>query len=191
MREKHILFSQRYLEKLLSGEKRATIRLRCPGLRPGDKALVHCGGRIIGEVEVLAVYRKRLRDITIDEALLDGFISLHELRLHLKKHYPGVRENAHLCILIFRWINVYPEAISDAAAAWPYKATFQEVAQKALEHLELSEFEKSILGLVAKTGSIRKAAYEMGGLSQRFIIRDVLRRAAQLLEKKGMIQRGN
>jgi hypothetical protein len=89
MREKHILFSQRYLEKLLSGEKRATIRLRCPGLRPGDKALVHCGGRIIGEIEVLAVYRKRLRDITIDEALLDGFVSLHELRLHLKKHYPG------------------------------------------------------------------------------------------------------
>jgi hypothetical protein len=191
MREKHLLFSRNYLDKLVSGEKRATIRVRCPNLKPGDRALVHCGGRVVGEVEIVAVYKKKLRDITVDEALLDGFTSLQELRIQLKKHYPRINEDTRLCIIVFKWIHVYKDAVRDVDISWPYGVSFQEVAVKALQSLELDDYEKNVLELVAKTGSIRRAAYALGGLDQRFIVRDVLRRAARLLEEKGLLQKIN
>jgi hypothetical protein len=62
---------------------------------------------------------------------------------------------------------------------------------KALQSLEFDDYEKKVLELVAKTGSIRRAAYALGGLDQRFVVRDVLRRAARLLEEKGLLKKIN
>ena len=138
----------------------------------------------------MAVYKKKkLREITTDEALLDGFTSLQELHLQLKKHYLGINEDTRLCIIV--WIHIYKESLSDLDISWPYGASFQEVATKALQFLELGEREKNILELVVKTGSIRRTAYALGGLDQRFIVRDVHRHVARLLEERGLIQKIN
>ncbi|ABL77733.1 ASCH domain-containing protein [Thermofilum pendens] len=191
MREKHLLFSRQYLEKLLSNEKTTTIRVKRPRLKPGDEVLVHCGGRVLGRAKITYIYKKKLRDLTLDEAVRDGFGSLEELIRNLKRHYPRLSADSYVYVINFSWVERFEEPPSDVDVSWPYAASFREVAEKALNTLELDEFERNVLKLVVSEGSIRKAAYALGGLNQRFIVRDVLRRVAQRLEEMGVLARVN
>ncbi|RLF21684.1 MAG: hypothetical protein DRM97_06455 [Thermoprotei archaeon] len=54
--------------------------------------------------------------------------------------------------------------------------------------LPIGEGERQILELVSRTGSIRRAAQELGGLEKRRMIRRVLRKVVKLLAERGIIR---
>uniref|UniRef100_A0A7J3X5Y5 ASCH domain-containing protein n=1 Tax=Thermofilum pendens TaxID=2269 RepID=A0A7J3X5Y5_THEPE len=187
---KHIMFSWLYLDKLLKGEKSLTIRAKKPNLKPGDLALVHSQGMILGKVRILSVQAKRLKDLGEEEAAQEGFQSVDQLKEALKKHYPHLKDSSYVYLIKFEWVERYDSPLADGEHAWPYALTPAEVAQLALSSgIELAEEDREILSLLAKEKSIRRAAVKLGGLSLRPLVRGVVRRAALELEKKGLLQR--
>lgn len=192
MKLKHLMFSRRYLPKLLSGEKRVTIRAKRINLKKGDIALVHSMGLILGKVRILSVTAKRLCDLSESEAAEDGFSSVEELKKALKEHYPYLRDDSFVYVVRFDWIETYSPPLSERESTWPYKLTPKEVALIALSSgVELNEDEREILRSVAEAGSIRKAAVKLGSLSLRPLVREVLHRTAAKLEAKGLISRNS
>jgi hypothetical protein len=81
---KHLEFKKKYADLLLSGEKRVTIR-NWTNLKEGDEAYVHCGGKIIGKARIKAVERKKISELSDEEARLDGFKNKEEMLEELEK----------------------------------------------------------------------------------------------------------
>jgi len=184
-----LMFSKKYLEDLISGRKLTTIRLGNLRYRPGDVVLLYCGGLVLGRVRITHVERKKLIDLTEEDARADGFPNLRELLKALRQHYPSIRANTPLTLLRFEWVEKF-EPVSDAQFGWPYDRDPLEVARLALEHLkDLCEEEKTVLKVYQSAGSIRKAAIKLGSLSTRPLVRGVLRRVAERLAEAGLIKR--
>ncbi|PLJ77247.1 ASCH domain-containing protein [Infirmifilum sp. SLHALR2] len=186
---KHLMFSKSYIPLLLHGKKTATIRAKHPGVKPGEEVIIHAGGKIIGKAKVLEVRRLRLDEITDEVARLDGFNSSEELRAALRKHYPNLGPHDTVYLVIFELIEKYENFIDEHLEAWPYSEPPQEVAVLALKHLSLDCDQRKILSLVAREGSIRRAAMKLGDIRLRHVVRGVLRQAAKMLEERGLLTR--
>lgn len=183
-----LLFSRRYLQDLISGSKQATIRLGNLKYRPGDVVLVYCGGLVLGRVRITQVERKKLIDLTEEDARKDGFYSLQELLKALRQHYPNIRANTPLTLLEFEWVEKFEVPLSDGEFSWRYRESPLEVAKLALERLDdLSPEERMVLEFFIETGSVRGAARKLGSLSTRPLVRGVLRRVAERLASLGLI----
>jgi hypothetical protein len=183
-----LMFSKKYLNELLSGSKLTTIRAGNVRYRPGDIVLVYCGGLVLGRARILRVERKKLIDLTEEDARRDGFSSLQELLKALKQHYPNIRRDTPLTLIEFEWVERFETPLSDTEYSWNYDREPLEVAKLALEKLnDLSFEERIVLETFVKTGSIRKAARKLGGLSTRPLVRGVLKRAAERLASMGLI----
>ncbi len=190
MKLKHLMFSRLYLDKLLRGEKKITIRATKPNLKRGDVALVHSMGLILGKVRILGVTAKRLRDISEKEAREDGFSSVEELRNALRKHYPRLRDDSFVYVVRFEWLERFDPPLGERDYAWPYSSSPHEVAQLALSTgIPLSDEEREVLQALAAEGSIRRAAVKLGGLSLRPLVRAVLHKVAGELERRGLLSR--
>ncbi len=183
-----MMFSKKYLKELLSGSKLTTIRAGNIKYKPGDVVLVYCGGLVLGRARILRVERRKLIDLTEEDARRDGFSSLHELLKALKQHYPNIRRDTPLVLIEFEWVEKFETPLSDADYSWNYDKDPLEVAKLALEKLDdLSFEERVVLETFVKAGSIRKAARKLGGLSTRSLVRGVLRRVAERLASMGLI----
>jgi len=178
---KHLEFKDRYRDLLISGKKRATIRVQCP-YKKGQKVYVHCGGEIIGVARITDIEEKRIDELTEEDAKEDGFESLEELINEIKKIY-GNPDKVYVIRFEFRG---FEEGINPHEMYYG-DADLMEVAKLALDKLELKREERKILELFVKTGSIRKAAMKMGGIKKRGIIRKVLRKCYNELRKRGLI----
>jgi len=187
-RLRHLEFDGRYMEAILSGRKRATVRLgRKPSLQPGDEVLLHCGGYVIGRAVVEGVETKTLRELDEGDAVLDGFSSRQELIEALKTHYARVEPESTAHIIRFRIVETPQKMVHSSEYAYEGNSPV-EIAKNALEHLEsLSEEERRILQLFLEKGSIRRAARKLGGMDKRGLIRDVLRRAYYELKDRGIM----
>ncbi|RLF05237.1 MAG: ASCH domain-containing protein [Thermoprotei archaeon] len=185
-----LMFSRKYLAELLRGSKTCTIRLGNIKYRVGDTVLVYCGGLVLGRVRITGIERKKLIDLTEEDAKLDGFSSLYELLKALRQHYPNIRANTPVTVIRFEWIEKFDAPLSDSEYSWRYEETPVEVARLALEKLnDLSWEERTVLEVFVKSGSVRAAARKLGGLSLRPLVRGVLRRAAEKLAERGLIKR--
>ncbi len=176
---KHLEFTRNYGEALLKGIKRATIR-KWTNLRVGDEVYVHCGGKIIGKAKITDIEKKKLEEITDEDAKLDGFQNREELLNELKKlGYEG-----YVYLIKF---DFEPMDSVNPHNMYYGDADLEEIAKKALQNLELSERDRKILELFLRSGSIRKAAAKLGGWKKRGEIRKVLRRCYNELKKKGLV----
>jgi len=186
---KHLQFLNRYKNALLSGEKKITIRITKPNLRKGDIFIAHCGGKVIGKFKVIDVYTKKLKDITDDEARLDGFSSKEELIRQLKGHYKNLNEDREVVVIRFEPVEIFKEEISSEDFAWGgKKVDIIELAKLLLERDDgLTEKQREYLKILIEEGSIRKAAIRLGGLNKRKIFRKILREGFNRLKKKGII----
>lgn len=183
-----MMFSRKYLERLLDGSKLTTIRAGNVRYRPGDVLIVHCGGLVLGRAKILRVERKKLIDLSEEDARKDGFGSLRELLQALKQHYPNLKRDTPLTILEFEWVERFETPLSDGEHNWCYSEGPLEVAKLALEKLDdLSFEERMVLEAFVKTGSVRGAARKLGGLSTRPLVRGVLKRVAERLASLGLI----
>lgn len=184
---RHLEFDGRYADAILKGKKRATVRLgRRPNLKEGDVVLIHAGGYALGKAVVEKVETKTVRELTDEDAFLDGFSSREELIRALKGHYKYVNDDSKAHVVVFRLVEKFDKPVMSSDYAYEGNLPV-EIAEKALKYLDLPKEDRKLIELFLKTGSLRKAAYRLGGLNKRYLIREALRRAYEELKKKGIM----
>jgi len=188
---RHLMVKGEYVDDILSGRKRATIRLGRVRVKY-DELIVHGGGRPVAKVRVKNVVYKKVRDLTLEDALKDGFSSVEELLQALRKAYGEIRPDDYVTIIEFEVV----QDLSKLEPEDPYLGLEPaDIARLALRYLgdTLGEEEKRILRDLTVTNSIRATAVRiLGSLEKRWIVRRVLRRALNELVRRGLIraQRG-
>ncbi|ASJ10439.1 ASCH domain-containing protein [Thermococcus sp. P6] len=184
---KHLEFDGRYAEAILSGRKRATVRLgRRPRLKPGEEVLIHAGGYVLGKAIVERVEERRVGELTDEDAFLDGFSSREELIEALRSHYKHVSDDSMAHVVVFRLVERFERPVTSSEHAYEGNSPL-EIGEKALRYLDLPEEDRELIELFLKTGSLRRAAYRLGGLNRRYLIRNALRRAYKELKKRGLM----
>lgn len=183
---RHLMVKGSYVEAILENKKSATIRLGI--VKPKyNEIIIHGGGRPIAKAIIEGVIYKKIRELTDEDAILDGFQSKDELIHELKRLYGYVSESDYVTIIQFRVI----QKLADLTPADRYLGLqVSDVARLGLRYLsnELSGEDKKILFDLTKTNSIRKTAINiLGDLNKRRYIRRVLRRVLNELVKRKII----
>lgn len=185
---RNLKFDGKYKDLLLSRKKRATIRVGKVNLKPGDEVLIHSGGYVIGKAKIRKVEKKRVSELTEEDAIMDGFKNKEELLDALKEHYKNIKSDTEVTVVEFEFTKLLDKPI--LSADFPYEGNNPvEIAELALKHLKDLSFEEvALLKLFLQSGSLRKAAYKLGGLNKRYKIREVLRKAYEELKKMGIME---
>lgn len=93
-----------YLHAVRTGAKRSTVRVHDP-VSPGPIRLIFehdDGSATTLAAEVTDVERRTVSGLTDQDAVLDGFADLTELRAALDAHYPGLAASADADLVRFR-----------------------------------------------------------------------------------------
>ena len=186
---KHLMFDGRYLNALMSGRKKITIRVptaRIP--RPGSRVYVHSGGKVLGVAKITSVLFKPAKALTEREAREEGFRSREELISALKKHYPSLTDDSLVAVIRFEWVKKFDPPLTPEELSWGSSISPVEVALLALKHCRLSGEERKVLELLVREGSIRRAARKLGGLHRRMHVRRILRRVVRRLREVGVLR---
>jgi len=187
---RHIMVKGWYVRDILEGRKRATIRkgIVKPKYR---EMIIHGGGRPLAKIVVENVYHKRVRELSDQDALRDGFGSREELLRELKRVYPGIGLDDWVTIIEFRVV----QKLNELDLRDPYMGLEPvDIARIALRYLdqELGDDERKILISLTKTNSIRATTLELyGDLDKRYIVRRVVRKALEKLVEKGVLKKEN
>ncbi len=102
-----INFDRQYVEPILKGEKKTTIRkgiklkLLKKGKETGNIADLTADGETFAQAKITKVIVKRADELTDDDALLDGFHNLEELTNALTEIYGEMKENELITIIHF------------------------------------------------------------------------------------------
>ena len=192
---KHLMMKGKYADIILSGKKTTTIR---PGKVEvkAKEFLIHAGGKIIARAVLEDVRYKRLKNLTDEDARLDGFSSKEELKKELKEFYPDMKEHDWVTIIRFRIVEKLdrPEEKSYAG-----KSAYEiaEIALRNADALNLTDEEKNILKKLTETKSLRATARELyGNINERRRVRKILWRRDMGRYKEGehrdaeMVNRG-
>ncbi len=183
---RHLMLKGEYAELLLSGRKKATIRLGI--VRPKYReVIIHGGGRPLAKALIEGVEVKRVRELTDEDARLDGFRSRRELLEALRRAYGRMHDDDPVTILRLRVVGRLDVESDD-----PYMGLEPgDIARIALRYLDdLGEEERRILRSLTQTNSIRKTAVQLyGGVERRWRVRQVLRRAMRDLRARGLLGR--
>ncbi len=83
---KKLKFRGKYKGRILSGEKRTTLR-RETKLKPGDRVVVEAGEEEIGEAVIREISEIKVEELTDEHAREDGFSNLEELLRELSSIY--------------------------------------------------------------------------------------------------------
>jgi len=183
---RHVEFDGRYLESLLSGKKKGTIRLGKLNIEPGTIVTLHSGGYVVGKALVKDVEYKKVNELTEEDARADGFESLEELLEALRSHYTRLKEDDVVTVVRFELIEK-PEKLV-RSSEYPYGGHDPlDIAVKALRHLDLDEEDRKILEILIREGSIRRTARRIGGVKKRGEVRETIRKAYKELKEKGLL----
>ncbi|WP_351236355.1 ASCH domain-containing protein [Streptomyces sp. NPDC002133] len=93
-------FWRGYLGAVRAGTKTTTVRFRDP-VEAGPVSLVF-DDEVILPGTVTQVVATRVADLTVEEALLDGFPDLATLHARLQWHYPEITQADEVCVVHFR-----------------------------------------------------------------------------------------
>jgi len=186
---KHLEFLGNYAKKIISGEKKITIRRKTKRYTPGDIVYVHAGGKLLGRAIIKNVMHVRVRDLSDEIARRDGFKNKWELISTLRKHFGDLDDDDELTVIEFELIEKVPREIM--SSDFPYGGHDPiKIAELALKYLKdsLSNDDIRILEDVYKSKSIRHVALKMGSLKKRKIVRAVLRKAYKELLERGILR---
>jgi hypothetical protein len=95
-----LTFKKRYVDLILSGRKRSTIRLGNLYVK-GKYIKAVSSGRVVAVVQVERVVHKKVKDITDEDARLDGFKGLPELFRELRSIYGDFLLDDDVTIITF------------------------------------------------------------------------------------------
>ncbi len=183
---RHIMIKGEYADKLLSGEKKTTIRLGI--VRPRyEEVIIHGHGRPLAKARIRGVIVKRVRELTDEDAVRDGFRSRRELLDALRRVYGDYGPDDYVTIIELEVTKRLDELDTED----PYMGLEPaDIARLALRYLrgELSEEEVRVLEDLTRTNSIRETAIRLyGGIHRRWRVRRALRRALRMLLERGLI----
>lgn len=103
-------FKEKYLGRVLSGEKKATIRLGV--VRPRFQLVyIACCGMIYGEAVITSVQYARLKELSSEVLKEDGFNSLEEALEELKSLYPRIEPDSMVSVLRFALLRKYERPV--------------------------------------------------------------------------------
>jgi len=185
--KKHLMIKGRFAKLILTGRKRATIRLGRVIPRSSE-IIIHAGGKPIARAVIKNIVYKKVRELTLEDAVKDGYNSLEELLRDLEDVYDTKLSGDEVVTIIEFEVK---EEIRGESEDRYMGLQPQKIAKLALKHLsnELSEEDKVILEVLADCGSIRETAYRLfGSVYKRFIVRRALRRALEKLIDKNIIE---
>ncbi|WP_048078748.1 ASCH domain-containing protein [Desulfurococcus mucosus] len=187
---RHIMLKGWYAGKLLSGEKKATIRLGIVKPRY-EEVIVHAGGKPIAKARIRRVYYRRMRDLTDEEARLEGFKNRDELVEELRRLYGDISGDQYLTVLELEVV----QRLDELDPGHPYAGMRPaDIARLALRYLAgaLSSEELEVLRDLTRTDSIRRTAVNLyGSVEKRGIVRRTLRKALKLLAESKLISLGH
>lgn len=183
---RHLMVKGEYVKDILEGRKKATIRLGIVKLKY-DELIVHGGGRPVAKVKVTNVRYKKVKELTDEDAKLDGFRNVAELIAALQKAYGRINPDDYVTIIEFEVV----QDLSKLEPEDPYLGLSPaDVARLGLRYLKniLSEEEVRILIELTRSNSIRAAALRLyGTIERRWRIRRVLRKVLNELVRRGYI----
>lgn len=184
---RHLMLRREYAEKLLTGEKRATIRLGKVIPKYFD-IIIHSGGRPICKATITGVSYKKVSELTDEDARKDGFRDKRELIKELKKVYGNIRDDDLVTIIELK----VTQRLDNLVAEDPYLGLEpHDIARLAMRYLrkEFAGEERKILEELAKGKSIREVAKGLtGDPTKRWLVRRVLRKALNTLISRGLIK---
>ena len=185
---RHIMLSGEYASLVLSGVKRATVRLGVVVPRYKE-VIIHSGGRPIAKARIVDVTYKRVAELTDEDARLDGFSSVAELLEALGRAYGrNIDENSVVSVIKFEVVQRFDELRGDDVY---YGLAPSDIARIGLRYLrsELDEEEVRVLELLGKGLSIREAANVLyGSPHRRLRVRRAVRKVLRELVRRGIIK---
>ena len=101
---KYLNFSEDFTEKILKGEKRATLRLGIKDYDPGEVVIIRAGSEELGHAKIIAVHLKKFSEITEEDARIDGFKNKEELKKELERFYGKFPSDTVFTQIIFELI---------------------------------------------------------------------------------------
>jgi hypothetical protein len=100
-RHQAVRFHPDYLELVRSGAKRTTIRFRDPFKRGGADLIFETDPAVVLPAQITRVSRKRVADLTDEDARADGFADLAELMERLRGHYDDLQPTDEIDVVYF------------------------------------------------------------------------------------------
>ena len=186
---RHIMVKGKYVEKILDGRKRATVRKGLVKTKYPE-IIIHGGGRPVAKARIKAVTHKRVGELTDEDARLDGFNSRDELIRELRRVYGELSEEDWVTIIEFEVV----QRLDNLPVEKPYHGLAPgDLARIALRYLRdvLSSEDIRVLEDLTRTNSIRATAYRLyGSINKRNRVRKTLRKVLKMLEEKGIIGSG-
>ena len=103
---KKLFFDRAYKDQILSGRKTTTVRKgRRKDFKEGDVVEIICGNESLGLAYIEKIEYKKLKDLTREDAISDGFSSRRKLKEALKKHYKDINSETDVTIIYFKRIK--------------------------------------------------------------------------------------
>ncbi|MEM1698644.1 MAG: ASCH domain-containing protein [Sulfolobales archaeon] len=184
---RHLMLSHEYANLLLSGIKKATVRLGLV-VPKYDEVIIHSGGRPIAKAKIVGVEYKKVHQLTDEDAKLDGFSSVDELIDALRRTYGNIDDGSDVSIIKLEVIQRFDDLRNHDPY---YGLNPSDIARIGMRYLknELSDEEKRVLELLSKELSIRRAAVKLyGSPDRRSKIRRIVRRVLGELRRRGIVR---
>lgn len=180
---KHLMLKAKYIPLILNGSKKSTIRLGKINVR-SKELYINSGGKKFAKAIVKEVKYKTVRELTNEDAKLDGFDNREELIKELRCHYGEISDDDWVTIIIFDALEILNIDERKYEGMKP-----KQISKLALRYLPLDEREEMIHRKIIEYGSIRKAARKIyGSLQMRWKIRSVLNKAYKELVEREIIK---
>ncbi len=184
----HLMVKKRFIEAILSGRKKTTIRLGKVIPKVKD-IIIHSGGRPIAKAIIKNVIYKKISELTNDDAHRDGYENIDELIKDLEKIYRRkISPNDIVTIIEFDVVKRIDDIDMNDIYLGFSPLDIAKLAHRYLNNV-LSEEELRIIDALLRYKSIRETSIKLfGNLEKRWKIRRVLRKSLALLIEKHIIK---
>ncbi len=154
---KFMLIDSSYKSKILSGDKVTTIRYGDYEAKPGSEIylVIRPSDTAIAKARITRVGRKRVRELTNEDAKLDGFSDVRELLCELSKIYGELYGDDEVTVIGFEVVKRFDDGIP---LRWLKGLNYREPAEIARLYLENQEK----LNLNRETDFIMRRIYNEG-----------------------------
>ncbi len=186
---KYLSFKRDYLNSVLSGRKRSTIRLGIVTPR-NSRVYLECNGKIYGELYIESTEYVKFSELTEKDAVRDGFNSLEELKDALKNIYTNLSGEDWVTIIHFRLIEKYVKPVERSEIEKGVEGvSYTEVARLGLAYSTYSSStERRVLTAVAYAGDIDTALEKLSeDISHRRVF-GILKKTFKKLVKMGVLR---
>ena len=187
---KYLRIKKEYVNLILSGKKRSTIRLGIVS-PTRHKVFIESGGRVIGEALIDSVRYSKLSELNDKDAKTDGFSDVNELIKELSTIYPGIKGDDWVTIIKFKLINkrYHDKKILSEKDKLEGSLTTANIAKLALAYdVADSALEKRALTAIALKGSLEGIDKELEENVTSDFIKNVYSKALKKLKQLGVLK---